>query len=181
MNLIKKIILTSIFAIWITWFWFTVDFYYDIDASTDVEEQTEIGGMIQQDVIDNDESALNRLLELFHLSDQDWYDSGTSKAVYYAKMIVNMLLSLVSLIALIMLIYAFYLILFSRHESWMTKAKQMLKGIWLAIAIMWLSWLIVSFMFWIQRWSGDYSGWAVIATPVSSTPATTSAVPITPY
>lgn len=156
MNLIKKIILTFILAIWITSFWFTIDFYYDYSwTPDDIEEQTEIGGIIKNDVIDSDDSSLNQLLELFHLSQQDWYDSGTSKAIYYAKMIINMLLSLVSLIALVMLIFAFYMMFFSKHESGMTKAKQMMKGIALAITIMWLSWFIVSFIFWIQQWSAN--------------------------
>jgi hypothetical protein len=78
-------------------------------------------------VINNNESVLNRLLSLFNLSQQSRYDSGTSKAIYYTKMIVNMMLSFVSFIALIMLIYAFYMMFFSKEESGMTKAKQVLK------------------------------------------------------
>ncbi len=151
MNLIKKLILTSMLTIWLISFWFSIDFYYDYDETTTaIWEETEIWHIIQTDVIENSDSSLNKLLELFHLSQQEWYDSGTSKAVYYIKMIVNMLLSFVSLIALVMLIYAFYMMFFSKHESGMTKAKQMLKGIGIALAIMWLSWFIVSFIFWIQ-------------------------------
>ena len=158
MNLIKKLILTSIITIWITSFWFTIDFYYEYNwAPDDVETQTDIWEIINNDVIESDDSSLNKLLDLFKLSEQDRYGDSEwweiSKAIYYAKMIVNMLLSLVSLLALIMLIYAFYMMFFSKHESGMTKAKQMLKGIWLALAIMWLSWFIVSFIFWIQAWS----------------------------
>ena len=151
MNLIKKIILTSILAIWITSFWFTIDFPYEYNESTTAAwDETEIWNIIQTDVVYNDDSALNKLLDLFQLSDQWRYDSWTSKAIYYAKMIINMLLSLVSLIALVMLIAAFYMMFFSKQESGMTKAKQMLKWIALAITIMWLSWFIVSFIFWIQ-------------------------------
>lgn len=154
MNLIKKLILTSLLTIWIISFWFSIDFYYDYDdTSTAIGNETEIWNIIQTDTINNNDSALNQLLELFHLSQQERYDSGTSKAIYYIKMIINMLLSFVSLIALIMLIYAFYLMFFSKHESGMTKAKQMLKGIAIAITIMWLSWFIVSFIFWIQAGS----------------------------
>ncbi len=154
MNLIKKLIFTSIIAIWITSFWFTIDFYYEYSwTPDDVETQTDIWKIINNDVVESDDSSLNRLLDLFQLSDKARYNSGTSKAIYYAKMIVNMLLSLVSLIALVMLIYAFYMMFFSKHESGMTKAKQMMKGIAIALAIMWLSWFIVSFIFWIQQWS----------------------------
>ena len=156
MNLIKKFILMSIVTIWITSFWFTIDFYYEYNESTTaIWDETEIGNIIQTDVVNNDDSVLNKLLDLFQLSDQSRYDAWTSKAVYYAKMIVNMLLSLVSLIALIMLIVAFYMMFFSKHESGMTKAKQMMKWIALAITIMWLSWFIVSFIFWIQAGSAS--------------------------
>lgn len=156
MNLIKRLILISLLTIWIISFWFSIDFYYDYnETSTDIWQEAEIWNIIQTDTINNNNSALNQLLELFHLSQQDRYNSWNSKAIYYIKMIVNMLLSFVSLIALIMLIYAFYLMLFSKHESGMTKAKQMLKGVAIAIAIMWLSWFIVSFFFWIQQWSSN--------------------------
>ncbi len=154
MNLIKKIILISLVMIWITSFWFSEDFYYDYDqTSTAIWDETEIGNIIQTDVINNTDSSLNRLLDLFNLSQQDWYGSWTSKAIYYAKMIINMLLSFVSLIALVMVIFAFYLMFFSTHESGITKAKQMLKWVAIAITIMWLSWFIVSFIFWVQTGS----------------------------
>lgn len=156
MNLIKKLILTSIVAMTISSFWFSIDFYYDYeDSSTPIWDETKIGTIIKTDVINDNDSSLSKLLELFHLSDKSRYNNwwGKSKAIYYAKMIINMALSLVSLIALVMLIYAFYMMFFSKHESGMTKAKQMLKWIALAIVIMWLSWFIISFIFWIQQWS----------------------------
>lgn len=154
MTLIKKIILISLVMIWITSFWFSIDFYYESNwTQNDVEEQTNIWGIIQTDVINNTDSSLNRLLDLFNLSQQDRYDSWTSKAIYYTKMIINMLLSFVSLIALVMVIFAFYLMFFSTHESGITKAKQMLKWVAIAIAIMGLSWFIVSFIFWVQTGS----------------------------
>jgi len=157
MTLLKKIILISLTTISIISFWFSQDFYYDYDSNSTTPNNTEIWSIIQTDVINDQESSLNKLLELFQLSNKDRYQNGwwTSKAIYYAKMIVNLLLSFVSLIALVMLIYAFYLMFFSTQESGMTKAKQMLKWIAIAITIMWLSWFIVSFIFWIQQESGN--------------------------
>jgi len=162
-------------------FWFAmVDFPYEYNSSsTAIWDETEFWEIIKTDVVDQNDSALNKLLDLFNLSQQSRYQSGTSKAIHYAKMIVNMLLSLVSLIALVMLIYAFYLMFFSRHESGMTKAKQVLKGVAIALAIMWLSWFIVSFIFWIQSWSADNNGWWT--TTIPTTPATaTSNISLTP-
>lgn len=178
MKKIKKIIYSSIITSLLIGFWFAIDFPYDYNESTTpIWSETEIWQIIQTDVINENESSLNKLLELFNLSQQSRYWSGTSKAIYYAKMIVNMLLSLVSLIALAMLIFAFYLMFFSRHESGMTKAKQMLKGIGIALAIMWLSWFIVSFIFWIQSWSANNT---LPTTSWVSTATATYAISITP-
>jgi hypothetical protein len=151
MTLLKKIILISLVTVWITSFWFSQGFPYEITATNTWE--TDVWNMIKTDVINNDDSSLNQLLDLFHLSDQDRYQDGvwTSKAIYYAKMIINLLLSFVSLIALVMLIFAFYLMFFSTQESGMTRAKQMLKWVAIAITIMWLSRFIISFIFWIQK------------------------------
>ncbi len=151
----KLIILTTT-ILSIIWFWFSYDFYYDYhDNTTAIWNETEIWWIIKTDVVQNNDSVLNRLLSLFNLSNQGRYDSGTSKAIYYAKMIVNMLLSFVSFIALIMLIYAFYMMFFSKEEFWMTKAKQVIKWVAIAITIMWLSRFIVSLIFWIQSNSAN--------------------------
>jgi RsiW-degrading membrane proteinase PrsW (M82 family) len=58
-------------------------------------------------------------------------------------------LGLLSMVALIMTIYTFYLMFFTENEAWAKKAKWNLVGIFIALAIIGLSWLIVSFIF---RW-----------------------------
>mgnify|MGYP006894302361 CR=1 FL=1 len=119
--------------------------------------ETEIWQIMKYDNITQTNSVLNRLLDLFKLSNQSWYDYWwwTSKAVYYAKMIVNLMLSFVSFIALVMVIYAFYMIFFLKDEAGITKAKQVLKWVAIAIIIMWLSRFIVSMIFWIQSNSAN--------------------------
>ncbi len=150
MKTIKTLIFT-ILSTSIIWVWYCFNFYYDYDVnSTTQHNETNIGNIVETDVINNNNSVLNKLLDLFKLSNQQWYNSGTSKAIYYAKMTVNMLLWLVSFIALVMLIYAFYMIFFLKEDSWITKAKQIIKWVSLALIIMWLSRFIISFLFWIQ-------------------------------
>lgn len=119
--------------------------------------ETEIWQIMKYDNVTQTNSVLNRLLKLFKLSSQDWYQEWwwTSKAVYYAKMIVNLMLSFVSFIALVMVIYAFYMIFFLKDEAGITKAKQVLKWVAIAIIIMWLSRFIVSMIFWIQSNSAN--------------------------
>jgi NADH:ubiquinone oxidoreductase subunit 6 (subunit J) len=57
------------------------------------------------------------------------------------------LLSLLSFVALIILIYTFYLMFFSEDGKWFDKVKSNLKGLLLWFVFLWLSWIIVSFIF----------------------------------
>ena len=92
-------------------------------------------------------SIINRLLEVFGLnSDTFLWDH---KFISYAKAILNLALGLLSLIALVMTIYTFYMMFFTDNEAWIKKAKWNLVGIFIALAIIGLSWIIVSFIF---RW-----------------------------
>ena len=51
-------------------------------------------------------------------------------------MIVNMVLGLVSFVALALTIYAFYLMFFVQQEEGEKKAKKILTGVGIAVAIM---------------------------------------------
>lgn len=93
-----------------------------------------------------DTSLIKTLTRFFRLTDTQ-YDDPTSPATSYIKWLLNMLLGLVSFLSLVMIIFAFYLIFFSKGEEAVTKAKKILIGVGVALAIMWLSWLIVSLFF----------------------------------
>ena len=96
-------------------------------------------------VIQDDDSIINRLLDVFWLGDIQW----EHKFIAYVRGILNIALWLLSMIALIMTIYTFYMMFFTENEAWAKKAKWNLIGIFIALGIIWLSWLIVSFIF---RW-----------------------------
>ena len=87
-----------------------------------------------------------KLLEIFWLDTHafDW----DHKFINYARSILNMALWLLSFVALIMVIYTFYMVFFSKDDEWIQNAKKNLIGIFTALAIIWLAWLIVSFIFW---------------------------------
>lgn len=96
-------------------------------------------------VKEKDSTIIVRLLWVF------WLDTDTNrdlKFLDYARAIINMALWLVAFIALIMTLYTFYMMFFSENEAWIKKAKWNLIGIFIALAILWLAWLIVSFIFW---------------------------------
>ena len=91
------------------------------------------------------ETIIRRLLWVFGLDTSKGKDL---KFIDYARAILNMTLGLLAFIALIMTIYTFYMILFSDNEAWIKKAKWNLVGIFIALGIIWLAWLIISFIFW---------------------------------
>jgi hypothetical protein len=81
------------------------------------------------------------------LTSSDQYASSTSPATDYIKWIMNIALGLVSFVSLILVIYAFYLIFFDKGEEGVKKAKKILTGVAIALVIIGLSRLIVSFFF----------------------------------
>ncbi len=123
-------------------------FPYEIqgeDYQQQEDQETNLASLIKEDTNDQ-QSLLQRLTDYFRLSGTT-YDQGTSKAIYYVRRILNMLLWLVSLLSLVMIIFAFYLIFFSKGEEAVTKAKKILTGVAVALAIMGLSRFIASFFF----------------------------------
>lgn len=151
MRLIKNLIFSIVTTIALIWIWYCADFRYtgitipwdntpvDIDFST----------MIKENIQDEDDNKnwLNRLLNLF-MPNRAMYDEGNWPSVlFYLKTIINYLLWFVSLIALILMIYAFYMIFFKKDEAGVTSAKQIIKWVVIALLIIWLSRVIVSFLF----------------------------------
>ncbi len=133
-------------------------FPYDIQGQTydpNAEATTTDGVVttnVATDLIKTDTNAptsiLKRLTDFFRLSGTSYNPGGTtSTATDYVKWILNILLGLVSFLSLVMVLFAFYLIFFSKGEDGVGKAKKILVGVGIALAIMWLSWFIASFFF----------------------------------
>ena len=89
-------------------------------------------------------TIIRRLLWVYGLDTEKERDL---KFIDYARAILNMALGLIAFIALVMTIYTFYMILFSENEAWIKKAKWNLVGIFIALGIIWLAWIITSFIF----------------------------------
>ena len=95
------------------------------------------------------ETIIRRLLWVFGLKKDK---NNDLKFLDYARAIINMALWLISFIALIMTIYTFYMVIFSENDAGIKKAKWNLVGIFIALAIIGLAWIIVSFIFrWYQK------------------------------
>jgi len=129
-------------------FYDDTSFPYDIQGEEYVEgsETTDIASELIKNDTQNQTSLLQRLTNYFRLSGTE-YDDPTTPATNYIKWILNILLWLVSFLSLVMIIFAFYLIFFSKGEEAVGKAKKILIGVGIALAIMWLSRFIASFFF----------------------------------
>lgn len=112
----------------------------------DLNEDTDYNKTLKTDIWEP-ENWLYKLLHLF-MPNSEMYDGDQNPSfIFYLKTIVNLLLSFVSFIALIFLIYAFYMIFFRKDEAGTTTAKQMVKWIFIALVVIWLSRIIVSFLY----------------------------------
>ncbi len=159
--MIKKFIKYSLLTTFIIWFFSSICFWgdssFDFKFPYESEEisdnvincdwKTDLWNCtsIKEDERWSSDTILRRLLWVFGLK-QDKNDD--LKFIDYARAILNMALGLVALIALIMTIYTFYMMFFSENEAGAKKAKWNLVGIFIALGIIWLAWLIVSFIFW---------------------------------
>lgn len=135
-----------------TWAQDTTDaFPYDVVLNSWGNETTDIGQVVNTDSVNPataQNSILSRLTNFFRISGTSYNPDNTwSPAISYIKWVINIVLALVSLAALILIIYAFYLIFFWKAEEGFTKAKKILVGVAIALAIMWLSRFITSFLF----------------------------------
>ena len=161
MKIIKNIILSICVIIWFIWvfqtqarYWWaggtqlSTDFPWDPNhqVQTKCDWNTDLGNCysIKEDEKWWNETILRRLLEVFGLKKDK---NNDLKFIDYLKAIINLALWLVSFIALVMTIYTFYLMIFSQNEKGIEKAKWNLIGIFIALAIIWLAWLIVSLIF----------------------------------
>lgn len=124
-------------------------FYGDEYEGTfmDSEQKTDLAKVIKDDSVNtNDDTLLYKIRKYFRLTGNETYDQD-KPATGYVTMILNMVLWLTSFISLILILFAFYLMFFQKWEKWFAKAKKILIGVAIALVIMALSRLIVSFFF----------------------------------
>ena len=160
-NIIKSIL--SIVVVVFMWISFSLGIWWETNQDADfpfmgIEDydessswKSDLGNRV--DIKEHEDSIITRLLDVFHLDILKYNDH---KFLNYVNAILNISLGVLSLVALIMTIYTFYMMLFTENEAWIKKAKWNLIGIFIALAIIGLAWIIVSFIFrWYQNnWEG---------------------------
>ncbi len=126
------------------WFYYWTEFEWE---ELNQEQKTDLAKVLKNDSINtDDDSLLYKIRKYFRLTGSETYDQD-KPATGYITMIMNMALWLTSFISLILIIFAFYLMFFQKQEEGFAKAKKILIGVAIALVIMGLSWVLVSFFF----------------------------------
>lgn len=128
-----------------TGFYFTDRDYTALPAN---EWSTYIWWIIKSGTVTND-SLTVRLIQRFY--DSNFDPQNTQPAIYYIKFLIDVALSFVAFIALCFLIYYLYIIFFSDRDEWITNARWYALNAFIAILLIGLSWMIVSFAFYIYE------------------------------
>jgi len=126
----------------------TEPFPYDIGTEAQQLTSTNLDQVVQAESLTPTTSIMSRLTNFFRVSWTSYNPDNTGNpAINYVKRILNIVLALISFISLVLIIFAFYLIFFGKEEEAFKKAKKILTGVAIALAIIGLSWFIVSFFF----------------------------------
>ena len=152
MNILKKTILTTLsLFLTILWISFAAEAFPYTWLDLSENQNTNYASGLKSNISEED-NWFKQLLNIF-MPDAEIYGwTNTSPSfIFYLKTIVNLLLSFVSFIALIFVIYAFYMIFFKKDDAGVTTARQILKWIVIALVVIWLSWIIVSFLYRVEK------------------------------
>lgn len=117
-------------------------FYQWVDTSNPT---TVIGDIIKEDAVTPDDGFLKRTLRLFNLD--QFINTSDAGALEYAKSLINKALGYTSLIAFFIVLYGFGKMLFSEDEEGIATARKTVVSAAIAIAILAVSWLVVTFLF----------------------------------
>lgn len=138
------------------------DFYYSWGWGNSSTVNLDYWPTLKDSIKYTKQGWLQTILGLFMPKTELYLDNGNPSILFYIKTIVNTLLWFVSLVAMILMIYAFYMIFFRKDDAGITTAIQMIKWIVIALAVIWLSWIIVSFLYWFEAQSTDLSFYTTI-------------------
>lgn len=120
----------------------TTDFPYQ---QIDTTQPTTALAQDLETVIQEDESLWDRLVSLLWFGEDNqtirWNDNTATNYVTY---VINIALGTAAFIALVMLLYGFGMMFFSEEEEGVNRAKNIIKGTVIALAIMGLARFIVS-------------------------------------
>jgi len=134
----KKILLSVIILLWVVWFSIADDFPYEnVDSSENMNQ-----------IINNDNSAIKQIWDTYV-----WENTlnEDSPAEYYISKVLNYFLSITWFISFLVLAYWFSLVFTEKSDEWIKKWYKYIKMASIALIIIWLSWLISTWIFYIYN------------------------------
>lgn len=118
-------------------------FYYNgFDDGSPTTVQRDI---IKDQVIDPNDGVLKRVLRMFDLD--QYTNLSDASALEYVKFILNTALGLTSLVALVIILYGFAQVMFAKDDEGIGTARKTVQWAATAIAIIAISWFLVTFLF----------------------------------
>lgn len=117
-------------------------FYQWVDTTNPT---TALGDIVRTDSVNPDDGFLKRTLRLFNLD--QFIASSDAWALEYAKSLINRALGYVALIAFIVVLYGFGQMIFAEDEAGITTARKVVTSAAIAIAILGISRMVVTFLF----------------------------------
>lgn len=127
------------------WFFYNDRDYTNIPTNT---SSTYVGGIIKSGTV-IDDSLTVRLIQRFY--DPNFDPTISQPAIYYIKFLVDVALSFIAFIALCFLIYYLYIIFLSDSDAGIEQAKGYALNAFVAICLIGLSRIIVSFAFYLYN------------------------------
>lgn len=109
------------------------------------EPTTTFHTIIKEDVVQANDGVVKRVLRLFNLD--QFTNLSDASALEFVKYIINIALWLVTFVAVVVIIYWFVQVIFAKDGDGVTKARKTITGAAIAIAIIAISWFIVTFLF----------------------------------
>jgi len=118
------------------------------DNESDKEDTSKV--MKRENIEPLSESVMQRIINAFNIWSFNWWWVYTQWWTLYIKTVINYALSFLAFIALLIIIYWFFRMFFSwNHQESFDKAKKIIFTAIFALIIIWISWIVISWMFWL--------------------------------
>jgi len=114
------------------------------DATTDLNKP--LKGVLTDQQNQND-SFWEKILDIFGFNVGQQSGGGATSLFSYIQALFNIALGLLAFCCLMIIIYYFFMIFFTPDPKWIESAKDAVKRVAVVLLIIWLSRLIVTFIF----------------------------------
>jgi len=130
------------------------EFFYN--GFGDGTPTTDQGSIVRNDVVNPDEGVVKKIIRVLDLD--QYLSLSDQSALEYVKNLLNVILGLTALVAFVIIVFGFSKILFADNDDAITDARKTVQGAAIAIVIIGVSRLLVSFLFTIYNTVANVNG-----------------------